>query len=99
MLVALNIHYVEIRHAKRQIFFAQTCFEPKIFYPKKGVNYDKSNSRQNRVKGPKHPNSVKKMPKSNIKFQNVPKNATKNRQIVKFHTFLIKKRKRPKRPK
>ena len=38
-------------------FFTQAWFEPKIFYPKKFVNYDESNSRQNSVKGPKDPNS------------------------------------------
>ena len=47
--------------------FTQTWFEPRIFYPKKYVNYNKSNSQQNRVKGPKGQNR-EKMPKSNIKF-------------------------------
>ena len=41
-------------------FFTQIWFEPKIFYPKKCVNYDKSNLRQNSVTGPKDPNSAKK---------------------------------------
>ena len=31
-----------------------------IFYPKKCVNYDKSNLRQNSLKGPKDPNSAQK---------------------------------------
>ena len=51
------------------------------FYLKKCVNYDKSNSRQYSVKGPKDPNSAKK-PESNIKSKNVPKNATKKRKIA-----------------
>ena len=41
-------------------FFTQAWFQPKICYPKKCVNYDKSNSRQNSVKGPKDPNGTKK---------------------------------------
>ena len=41
-------------------FFTQTRFEPKIFYPEKCVNYDKSNLWQNSVKGQKEPKSVKK---------------------------------------
>ena len=68
-------------------FFTQTWFEPKIHYPKNCVNYNKSNLQQISVKGPKDPNSAKKMPKSNIKFQNVPKNATKKREMVPLPTF------------
>ena len=45
---------------QKYIFFTQTWIESKIFYPKKCVNYNKSNSRQNNVKGPKDPNSAKK---------------------------------------
>ena len=41
-------------------FFTPTWFEPIISYPKKCVNYDKSNLRQNSAKGPKDPNSAKK---------------------------------------
>ena len=49
---------------KKAIFFlTQRGFEPKIFYLKKCVNYNKSNSRQNSVKGPKDPNSAKKCQK------------------------------------
>ena len=54
-------------------FFTQTWFDPKIFYPKKCVNYDKSSLRQNSIKGPKSQIVQKKMPKSNIKFQIVKK--------------------------
>ena len=43
---------------QKDIFFTQTWFEPKLFYPKKCVNYGKSNSKQNNVKGQKEPNSV-----------------------------------------
>ena len=51
---------------KKTIFFTQTWFEPKIFDPKKCVNYDKSNSkRKNSLKGPKDPNGAQKIPKSN----------------------------------
>ena len=49
-----------VRHAKRQFFFTQTWFKSKILFPKKCVNYDKSNLRQNSLKGQKEPNSVKK---------------------------------------
>ena len=44
-------------------YFTQTWFDPKILYPKKCVNYDKSYLRQNSVKGQKDPNSVKKIQK------------------------------------
>ena len=40
-------------------YFTQAWFQPKILYPKKCVNYDKSNLQQNSVKGPKDPNSPK----------------------------------------
>ena len=36
---------------------------------------------------------VQKKPKSNIKFQNVPKNATKKREIATLLTFSTKQRK------
>ena len=74
-------------------YFTPTGFEPKIFYPKKCVNYDKSISQQNNVKGQKDPNSVKKIPKSTIRFQNVPKNTTKKRKTVPLLTFPTKQRK------
>ena len=44
-------------------FVTQTWFQPKVFYPIKCVNYNKSNLRQNTVKGPKDPNSAKKLQK------------------------------------
>ena len=81
-----------IRHAKRQLF-TQTWFQPEIFNLKKCVNYEKSNLGQNSVKGPKDPNSSKKMAKSNIKFQNLSKNATNKHKIVTTLTFLTKLRK------
>ena len=49
-----------LQTCKNTFFFTQAWFEPKIFYLKKCVNYDKYNSRQNSVKGPKDPNSAKK---------------------------------------
>ena len=74
-------------------FFTQTWFEPKIFYPRKCINYDKSNLQQDSVKGQKDPNSDKKNSKSNIKFQNVPENATKKRKISTLLIFSTKQRK------
>ena len=52
----------ESKHGERP-FFIQTWFEPKIFYLIKCINYDKSNSRVNSVKGPKDPNSANKWQK------------------------------------
>ena len=73
------------RHGKRQ-FFTDTWFESKIFYPKKCVNYNKSNLQQNSVKGPKDPNSEKKMSKIKKKVTKCAKNATKaqHREITHF---------------
>ena len=55
------------RH-KRQFFYTN------IINPKKCKSYDKSNSQQDRVKGPKYPNNAKKRPKRHKK---APKYATK----------------------
>ena len=74
-------------------FFTQTWFQTKIFDPKKCVNYNKLKLQQNRVKGPKYPNSAKKMPKSNIKFRNFPKNAFKKHDIATLLTFSTKQSK------
>ena len=63
-------------------FFPATWFEQKIFYPKKYVNYYKFNLQQNSVKGQK----------SDIKFQNVLKNATKKRKIVPLLILPTKRR-------
>ena len=63
-------------------YFTPTWFEPKIYYPKKWVNYGESNSRQNSVKGQKESNSVKQKTKSNINFQNVSKNATQKNGLI-----------------
>ena len=74
-------------------FVTQARFEPKICYPKKCVNYDKSNSPQNSVNGPKDPN----VPKNAKKLHKVPKyakkNANKKGKIATLLTFLTKKRK------
>ena len=67
-------------------YFTRARFEPKYFYPKKCVNYDKSTLQQNSVKGPKEPNS-------NINFKNVLKNATKKSKCVTLLTFLTKQHK------
>ena len=64
IVVAIRIS-MGARHGKR-FFFTQTWFESRIFYQKNCLNYNKSNLRQNKVKGPKDPTSAKKMPKSNI---------------------------------
>ena len=75
----------------KENLFTPSWFEPKLFYPKKCVSYDKSTYQQNSVKGPKDSNSEReKMPKSNIKFQNGPENANKKREIAILLTFLRK---------
>ena len=66
-------------------FFTQTWFEPKIFYQKKCVNYNKSNSRQNSVKGPKDPNNAKKC--QTVTVPKCAKNATKKRKMAPLLTF------------
>ena len=40
-------------------FITQASFDPKKINPKQLVNYDKYNSQQNSVNGPKDPNSEK----------------------------------------
>ena len=74
---------------EKDFFFTQTLFEPKQFYLKKCVYYDKSLLQPNSIKGLKDLHSSK-MLKSKIKFQNVPKNATKNRKIATVLTFFTK---------
>ena len=54
---------LSMQRCKNITFFTRARFEPKLFYLKKCVNYDKSNSRQNTVKGPKDKNSAKKCQK------------------------------------
>ena len=56
----MSLFLAALRDARIQFFFTQTCFEPKIFYPKKAKNNDKSNSRQNSLIGQKDPDSVLK---------------------------------------
>ena len=58
----------------------------KNYLTQKCLNYDKSNLQQNSVKSPKDSNS-EKMPKNNIKFQNVPIKGNKKREIVTLLTF------------
>ena len=65
---------------KDDFFFTQTRFEPNL-------------TREKQRKRPERPEKSKKMPKSKIKFQNVPKNATKKREIMPLLTFPTKKRK------
>ena len=45
---------------KKTIFLYKHCLSQKIFYPKKCVNYDKSDLWQNSLKIPKDPNSTTK---------------------------------------
>ena len=45
---------------QKDTIFTLTSFVPKLFYPKKWVNYDKSEFSTNRVKGQKDQNSDKK---------------------------------------
>ena len=42
-LLIYRIYKMGTQTCKKTIFFTQAWFEPKIFYPKKCVNYDKSN--------------------------------------------------------
>ena len=63
---------------QKDTIFTPTSLVPKLFYPKKCVNYDNSEFSKNSVKGPKDQNSEKKMLRSNIKFHNMPGKATKN---------------------
>ena len=67
-------------------FFTQARLEPKYFYPKKCLSYDKSTSQQNSVKGPKEPNSAKKNVKTRHKVLKCAKNATKKRKCVTLLT-------------
>ena len=60
---------------------------PKLFSPKKCLNYDKSEFSTNRVKGPKDQNSDKKRPRSNIKFHYVPGNAKKKREKLRHYSL------------
>ena len=78
---------------QKEFFLHQHGLTKKYFTRKKCVNYDKSNLQENSVKGQKDKNSAKKMPQSNIKFQNVLKNATKTRKIGPLLTLLTKQRK------
>ena len=54
---------VHLDQTCKKTIFTQAWLEPKIFYPKKCVNLDKSNSQQNSAKDPKDPNSAKKWQK------------------------------------
>ena len=76
------------RHAKRQFFLHKHGFSQK---------YSKKVRKLRQIQlatGPKDPNSEReKMPKSNIKFQNVPEIATKKRKIATLLTFSTKQRK------
>ena len=54
---------IQLQDMQKDNLFTQTWFEPNMFYPKKGVNYDKSNPRQNSIKGPKDTTSAKKCQK------------------------------------
>ena len=57
---------------------------------KKCINCRQSNFRQNSVKGQKDPKSAKKMPKSNIKFQNVLKTCHQKAKNCNLSYFLDK---------
>ena len=48
---------------KDNFCFIQKWFEPRIFYPKNCLNYNKSNVQQDSVKGQKDPNSTPKAKK------------------------------------
>ena len=72
---------VAAKQTCKKIFFTPTWFDQKIFYPKKCVNYEKSNLQQNSVKGQKDQKSAKKCKKNYIRFQNVLKKVTTKREI------------------
>ena len=52
-----------LQRCEKTICFTPTSFEPKLFYPKKCENNEKSNLRQNSVKGQKDQYSAKKAKK------------------------------------
>ena len=62
----------------------------KYFTQNKCVNYDKSNSQQNSVKGPKDPNSGGKMPKKLHKIQKFAKKIPQKAQNRDNTHFLVK---------
>ena len=83
------VHCVLHQTWKKTFFFTQTCFEPQIFYLKKCVNYNKSNSRENSVKGPKDPNGAKN-PNKKHNVLKCAKNDTKKPEIAILLTFSKK---------
>ena len=48
---------------EKDTIYTPTSFVPKLFYPKKWLNYDKSDFSTKCVKGPKDQNSAKKCQK------------------------------------
>ena len=75
---------------EKTIFFKQICFEPKMFYPKKCVNYNKSNLQRCSVKCPKEPTNAKK---SNRKCKNVPKKMPpRSAKLQQYSLFSTKQR-------
>ena len=62
-------------HEKRHNLYTNK-FGAKLIYPKKCVNYDKILFLTKLRKRPKRPKKCNKRPKSKIKLQNVPTNAT-----------------------
>ena len=61
---------------QKDTIFTPTSLVPKLFYPKKCVNYDNILFSTKLRKRPKRPNKCKKGQKVNLRLQNVQKNAT-----------------------
>ena len=60
---SLIYNYNSWSDVQKDNFLTQVWVEPKIFYPKKVQKFDKSNSWQNSVKGPKDTISAKECQK------------------------------------
>ena len=73
--------HLKHRHAKRQLFYTNMVSAKNIL-PKKVRKLRQNKFATKQSKRPKRPKLGKKMPTSNIKFQNLPKNATKKRKIA-----------------
>ena len=62
-----------LQRCKFFFFLHKQVWSQKVFYPKKCVNYDKSNLQQNSVKGQKDPNSEEKKCQRITKLPNFAK--------------------------
>ena len=76
---------------EKDTIFTPTSCVPKLFYPKKCVNYDKSEFSTNSLKGSKDQNSEKFQKER--KNSQCAKKCNQNCEIATLLTFLTKKRK------